>query len=89
MPMIRAGLVVLVLSSIAAIDARPAAAEIYRPWCVEYLGRGGTNCGFHSYEQCMMTATPGTGGVCYRNPWYGSGDQKPDITSRGERIRRR
>ena len=38
MPMIRAGLVVLVLSSIAAIDARPAAAEIYRPWCVEYLG---------------------------------------------------
>ena len=85
--------VVLTLSSLTAIDARPTAGETYRPpWCVEYLsgaGDGGTNCSFHSYEQCMMTATPGTGGVCYRNPWYGSGDQKPDLTSRGERTRRR
>ncbi len=31
--------VVLTLSSLTAIDARPAAGETYRPpWCVEYLG---------------------------------------------------
>ena len=84
-------LVVLTLSSLTAIDARPAAGETYRPWCVQYLGgrNGATNCGFHSYEQCMMTATPGSGAICVQNPWYGSGDQQPDTTSRGERTRRR
>jgi Protein of unknown function (DUF3551) len=80
----RAVLVVLTLSSLTAIDARPTAAEIYRPWCVQYQGsrNGATNCGFTSYEQCMMTATPGSGGHCVRNAWYlyyGSG--------RGERPR--
>ena len=54
----------------ALIDLRPAAAETYRPWCAQYSGRGGTNCGFVSYEQCMMTATPGSGAHCVQNPWY-------------------
>jgi hypothetical protein len=79
-------LLVLALSSLAAIDARPAAAEIYRPWCAQYTGRSGgsTNCGFTSYEQCMMTAR-GAGAYCVQNPWYlqyGAGGQ------RGERTRR-
>jgi hypothetical protein len=30
----------------------------------------GTTCAFTSFEQCMMTATPGTGGSCVQNPWY-------------------
>ena len=91
----RALLVVLTLCSLTAIDARPTAGETYRPpWCVEYLsgaGDGGTNCSFHSYEQCMMTATPGSGGICVQNPWYlyGQGDRKHDSTGRGERTRRR
>ena len=92
----RAMLVVLTLSSLTVIDARPVAGETYRPpWCVEYMGgrNGATNCSFHSYEQCMMTATPGSGGICVRNPfysWHGPGDQNPDTTSRGgERTRRR
>ena len=36
-----------VLASAAlAIDAQPAAAEIYRPWCVQYGGNNGDN-GMH------------------------------------------
>src|SRR5262249_15928123 len=54
----------------AIIDAQPSFAEAYRPWCVVYSGRGGRNCGFTSYEQCAMTATPGTRGSCVQNPWY-------------------
>jgi Protein of unknown function (DUF3551) len=83
-------LLVLALSSLAAIDARPAAAQNYRPWCAQYTGRSGaTNCGFTSYEQCMMTAR-GAGAYCVQNPWYlyyGSGGQRPDTTGRRERTR--
>jgi hypothetical protein len=25
------------------IDAHPATAEVYRPWCVQYAGTNGTN----------------------------------------------
>ena len=67
MKTIRAALVVLVFSSLIAIDARPTTAEIYRPWCVQYQGSrdgGATNCGFTSYEQCMMTARGAGAGVC-------------------------
>src|SRR5262245_65479657 len=63
---------VLILSSLAALDARPAASEIYRPWCAQYYsssGNGATNCGFVSYEQCMMTAKPVSGAFCVRNTW--------------------
>ena len=69
---IRAVLLLLILSSLTALDVRPAASEIYRPWCAVYYGRGGDgarNCGFVSYEQCMMTATPGSGAWCVRNTW--------------------
>jgi hypothetical protein len=93
MPTIRAAFLVLTLSWLIAMSVRPALAEVYRPWCVEYLsgsGDGGTNCSFHSYEQCMMTATPGSGGICVQNPWYlqyGSGGSNPGRTSRGKRTR--
>lgn len=53
--------------------ARPAAAVTYRPWCVQYSGGSGNNgltCAFSSFEQCMMTGGPGTGGSCVQNPWY-------------------
>ena len=85
-------LLVLALSSLAAIDARPAAAEIYRPWCVQYTDKSGaTNCGFTSYEQCMMTAR-GAGATCVQNPWYlqyGSGQKAAESTGRAERPRKR
>jgi len=31
---------------------------------------GARTCTFTSYEQCMMTAGPGTGGSCIQNPWF-------------------
>ena len=65
--MIRIGVALLTLVALAAIDARPGIAETYRPWCADY--GGSTNCGFHSYEQCKMTAS-GTNTFCVRNPWY-------------------
>ena len=69
---IRATIVLLLaVGPLTAIDARPSGAETYRPWCAIYTSRGGgRNCSFNSFEQCMMTATPGTGGSCAQNPWY-------------------
>jgi Protein of unknown function (DUF3551) len=83
----RAMLIVLTLSSLAAIDAGPTVAEVYRPWCVQYSGSrsGATNCGFTSYQQCRMTATPGSGAYCVQNPWYlwyGASGQRPERTRR-------
>jgi hypothetical protein len=79
----------LALAALAAIDARSSNAEIYRPWCAVYQGsgRGATNCGFTSFQQCMMTAGPGTGASCVQNPWYlayGQG-QIADPPARGKR----
>ena len=77
------------LAALAAIDARPATAEIYRPWCVQYFGgiSGGTTCAFSSFEQCMETAR-GNGAYCYQNPWYlqyGSGQEQGGDRPRAKR----
>jgi len=71
MTTIRVSLAVLAFCSLSLFDARPSAAEIYRPWCVQYIGSrsGSTNCGFVSYQQCMATAR-GAGAYCVQNPWY-------------------
>jgi hypothetical protein len=56
----------------------PGAAQTY-PWCSRDMsgdGSGGTNCGFVSYEQCMMTAR-GAGAFCDRNPAYRPGAASP------------
>ncbi len=71
MTRIRAASALLAIAAFAAIEVRSAATETYRPWCVVYSGRDGARtCIFVSFEQCMMTATPGTGGQCVQNPWY-------------------
>lgn len=62
---------------IVANSTQPAAAIEY-PWCVSYGdmdGGGGKNCGFVSYEQCMLTAR-GAGGSCEPNLFY-TDQQKP------------
>jgi hypothetical protein len=72
-------------SATLAIDAQPAAAEIYRPWCVQYGGSdgdNGTTCAFTSFEQCMMTARGGGGA-------YGSGQKSPESTGRSNRAKQR
>jgi hypothetical protein len=62
----------IALASALLLDISPSQAEVYRPWCAVYQGSrsGATNCGFTSYQQCMMTAGPGTGASCVQNPWY-------------------
>jgi hypothetical protein len=57
---------------------KPALAIDY-PWCAQYGGAddGGRNCGFVSYEQCMLTIS-GMGGFCERNLYYNSSaSEKP------------
>jgi hypothetical protein len=63
MIMIRAAFTLLAVAAFAPIEGRRSVAEIYRPWCVSYPWVG-TTCAFTSFEQCMMTAGPGTGGSC-------------------------
>ena len=59
----------LALAAMSSLS-EPAAAAIEYPWCVQYGGRGGgRNCGFVSYDQCMMTAR-GAGGMCQQNLFY-------------------
>ena len=81
MTMTRALIALAVVASGLALDVRDSAAQ-YRPWCAMYTGRtgAGSNCTFATYEQCMMTATPGSGAFCAQNPWYGHG---PDQRSAG------
>ena len=61
---------ILVLASLIALgglslDAPAAAKE--PAWCAVYR-TGGTNCGFHTHEQCMATVS-GIGGFCNRSPY--------------------
>jgi hypothetical protein len=80
-------------SATLAIDVQLAAAEINRPWCVQYGGSdgdNGTTCAFTSFEQCMMTARGG--GFCVQNPWYlayGSGQKGQESAGRGNRAKLR
>jgi hypothetical protein len=73
--MIRLNVTLAAAVAIAAMSSfsQPAQATIEYPWCVQYSdgddGGGGRNCGFVSYEQCMMTAR-GAGGSCERNLFY-------------------
>jgi len=48
--------VILATLSLSTVGAHAA------PWCAHYRN-GGTNCGFHSYEQCQA-AISGNGGYC-------------------------
>jgi hypothetical protein len=65
------------ICAVLAAAAMPKAAQaaIEYPWCAQYGGEdsGGRNCGFVSYEQCMMTAR-GAGAACEVNLFY-SGQQ--------------
>ena len=39
------------------------------PWCAYYSGKGGTNCGFTTFERCLETAR-GLGSNCQPNTQY-------------------
>jgi hypothetical protein len=56
-----------ILACAASIATR-AEAQNY-PWCAQYGGLGGTNCGFTTLEQCQETSR-GMGGSCMPNTSY-------------------
>ena len=68
--------VVFVAAMLAALPLTSIEAHAqYAPWCAYYTGRGGTNCGFHSYAQCQA-AISGAGGTCNPNP-ASTGGRRP------------
>lgn len=79
--MIRLAFILIAFVALSALDARPAAAEIYRPWCIQ----GFVTCTFTSFEQCMMTARA-TGDSCVQNHGtYGTGAANWDRRS-GDKV---
>ena len=61
--------VVTGIVAILVVLAAGRAGAIEYPWCAEYSGRGGGNCGFSTYEQCRASVS-GVGGLCRENPFY-------------------
>jgi hypothetical protein len=57
---------IAVLLAIAPFTGSAARAE--GQWCA-YYRQSGTNCGFHSFAQCLATIS-GVGGDCLPNPNY-------------------
>ena len=60
--------IVLAATAIAVLPFSSIDARADGPWCA-YDAKGGTNCGFYSYAQCMANIS-GLGGTCARNPAY-------------------
>ena len=61
---------ILLAISALAVVATAAQAQNY-PWCADYSGKGGTNCGFSTFQQCQENVR-GIGGFCNRNTQYQS-----------------
>jgi hypothetical protein len=82
MPAARA---ILALGAIAALGALDAAhvATAQGAWCADYSGRGGSNCGFYTLEQCRATVS-GVGGTCSPSPYV----TRSDVPLR-RKVRRR
>ena len=60
--------IVTTVITLAVLSVANTGARADGPWCA-YDVRGGTNCGFHSYEQCMANIS-GIGGYCAQKPAY-------------------
>ena len=50
----------LVTTAFAALYLSTVGADA-APWCADYSGKGGSNCGFYSFQQCQATVS-GRGG---------------------------
>jgi len=59
---------VLAIFAVTAGIGTRAEAQNY-PWCAQYSGLGGTNCGFTTIQQCMATVS-GIGGFCEPNTQF-------------------
>jgi hypothetical protein len=65
----------LAIFAMAVGGGTRAQAQNY-PWCADYDGPGGTNCGFTSFQQCMATLA-GMGGFCNANTQYVPAAEQP------------
>jgi hypothetical protein len=54
--------IVVVSIMLATLSALTIGARAEGSWCAKYT-TAGTNCGFHSFEQCQATVS-GVGGFC-------------------------
>jgi Protein of unknown function (DUF3551) len=63
--------VLCLLGILAAVSVSGTAAHAQNyPWCAYYSGKGGgTNCGFTTFQQCLLTVS-GIGGFCEPNTLY-------------------
>jgi hypothetical protein len=60
---------ILAMAIAAASIATRAQAQNY-PWCAHYdKGDGGMNCGFTTFQQCLIDIS-GLGGFCEQNNTY-------------------
>jgi uncharacterized protein DUF3551 len=72
---------VLVAASLVALTLTGFEVRADGAWCARDV-KGETNCGFHTYQQCMANLS-GIGGVCDRNLNYQA--SKPDRAPRKSR----
>ncbi|MCC6777057.1 MAG: DUF3551 domain-containing protein [Hyphomicrobiales bacterium] len=59
--------IIFLAAALAALPLSSGAALADGSWCARDV-KGGTNCGFHTYAQCMANIS-GIGGVCSPNPF--------------------
>ena len=80
-------LVAITGMTVAALTPSSGKADGWR-WCSEYGGEmsGSSNCGFATYEQCMLNVS-GIGGYCKLNPFY-TGPSAEEAASRDLQQRR-
>ena len=57
--------VILLVAALAVLPLTNADARADGAWCARD-SKGGTNCGFHTYEDCRANIL-GIGGYCDRN----------------------
>jgi Protein of unknown function (DUF3551) len=60
------GVFILILGGMALAQDYTS-SQYCDPWCVRARGGGGFDCSYHTFQQCLASAS-GTG-HCYENPF--------------------
>jgi hypothetical protein len=71
------------LAALAMFIPSAGHADPYK-WCAQYEPDGGRNCGFTTYQQCMLTVS-GVGGFCERNSFYTGPERSTRQTRKPDR----
>jgi Protein of unknown function (DUF3551) len=65
---IREVMLAAAIAAAALLFGNGARAQNY-PWCSNFADGAGTNCGFSTREECLLTIS-GSGGYCDQNTQY-------------------